>query len=171
MPAMPAPGDWTYVIPNDPAAADVDVVRFWLQDTDPNVRFLADLEIQYLLDVWMPVTDSIVDVAAQAAEVIATKFAGIVSVSADGVSVNTADISTRYAERAAALRTMAKELRIGEIDITNLLWGQDWDWSIDPLNFGIGFQDNIEAGRQNYGTERWDIAHGVVTYQDSVGWY
>src|SRR3954452_2408178 len=116
MPAMPDPSDWSYVLPADPDAADVDVVRFFLQDTDPNVRLLGDLELQYLIDSWMPVTDSIIDVAAQAAELIATKFAGVVSVNADGVSVNVADISTRYAQRAAALRETAKEFRVAEID-------------------------------------------------------
>jgi hypothetical protein len=170
MPAMPDPSNWSYVQPNDADAADVDVVRFWLQDTDPNVRLLGDLELQYLIDVWMPVTDSIVMVAAQAAEIVATKFAGIVTVAADGVSVNVADISTRYSERAVALRTMAHQVRVGEIDITNLLWGSDWDWSIDPLNFGVGFQDNPEAGRQAYGTERWDYAH-AASYDERMGWY
>lgn len=168
MPLMPPAEDWTYLQPGDPLAGDVDVVRLYLQDTDPNVRLMGDLELQYLIDQWMPVTDSIIDVAAVAAELVATKFAGVVSVNADGVAVNTADLSERYAARAAALRETAKEFRVGDVDIQNLLWGQDWDWSIDPLQFGVGFQDNIEAGRQNYGTHR----ERADTYYtgDGYGW-
>lgn len=166
MPVMPDQDQWSYVQPGDPLFADVDVVRFYLQDTDPNVRLLSDMELQYLIDQWIPITDSIIDVAAQAAELVATKFAGIVTVQADGVAVNVADLSDRYSARAVALRQAAKDFRVGEIDITNLLWDADWDWSIDPLQFGIGFQDNPEAGRQNYGTER----ERPYEYGEWAGW-
>src|SRR3954470_16249227 len=108
MPVMPDQDEWSYLTPGDPLSGDVDVVRLYLQDTDPDVRLLSDMELQYLIDTWMPVTDSIIDVAAQAAEMVATKFAGVVSVSADGVTVNTADLADRYAARAISLRATAK---------------------------------------------------------------
>lgn len=166
MPLMADAAGWTYHGPGDVLFADVDVVRFYLQDTDPSVRLMSDLELQYLIDVWIPKHDSLVYVAAIAAETVATKFAGVVTVSADGVSVNVADISTRYAERAIALRQLHKEHQVGgEVDITNLMWEQNPDWSIDPLNFGVGMHDNPAAGRQAYGSHRqgaaWSDAAGA----------
>lgn len=152
MPLMPDAADWTYEVPVEGAEIDVDVVRFWVQDTDPAVRLLADLEVQYLVDVWMPRVPSLVYVAAKAAEVISAKFAGVVTVSADGVSVNVADISERYAALARRLYQTHKDHEIGgEIDISNLMWGATRDYGIAPLHFGLGLHDNREAGRQEYG--------------------
>lgn len=155
MPLMPAVADWSFEVPGTPDASDVDVVRFYLQDTDPAVRLLSDLELQYLVDVWMPKADGLLYVAAKAAEVVSIKFAGVVSVSADGVSVNVADISERYAAAAVRLHQMHKDHQVGaEIDITNLMWGSTIDHGIAPLNFGVGMHDNREAGRQEYGGTR-----------------
>jgi len=164
VPLMPELEDWNYVVPGDPDATDVDVVRFYLQDTDPAVRLLSDYEIQYLIDVWMPKADGLLYVAAKAAEVVSIKFAGVVSVSADGVSVNVADISERYKVAASLLHQMHKDHQVGaEIDISNLMWGSHRDHGIAPLTFGMGLHDNREAGRQDYGGDR-----GSYTYEDTV---
>jgi hypothetical protein len=168
MPVMPRssgtvsnPAEWTYQLPN---VTDVDTVRLYLQDTDPAMPLLFDLEIQYIIDVWHPKYDSLVYCAAVAAELVATKFAGVVSVTADGVSVNVADISDRYAAAALRLYEIHKEHQVGgEVDITNLLWDQMPDLGIAPLSFGVGMHDNPEAGRQNYGSGR-----DVGVYEDTV---
>lgn len=153
MPLMPELTDWSYEVPG-PDSSDVDVVRFYLQDTDPALRLLGDSELQYLVDQWQPRHDSLVYVAAKAAELVSIKFAGVVSVSADGVSVNVADISERYAAAASRLYQMHKDYQVGgEVDISNLLWGSTRDHGIAPLVFGMGLHDNREAGRQNYGGE------------------
>jgi len=155
MPQMPASADWTYYPPGNVLFGDVDVVRFYVQDTDPGVRLLGDLEIQYLIDEWVPKYDSLVYVAAVAADVIAAKFAGVVSVSADGVSVNVADLYEKYVSLAAQLRQQHKDAQVGaEVDIRNLMWAQQPDWDIDPLQFGVGMHDSAEAGRQNWGSHR-----------------
>lgn len=173
MPAMPSLGSWTYVPPgttedDEQAWGDVDEVRFWMQDTNSDVRFMADLEIQWLIDQWVSKYDTLVYVAAVALETLATKFAGVTSVSADGVAVNVGDISEKFAKRAAALRELHKESQVGgEIDITNLMWDQNPDFSIDPLVFGVGMDDNIEAGRQNYGSHR----RMAWPYGEGDGWY
>lgn len=165
MPAMPPyggplsnpPGDWTYS--GDPSTSDLDTVRFYLRDTNPKVRLLGDAELQFLIDEWMPRYDSLIYVASVAADAIANAFAGTVSISADGVQVDVSGISTAYAAVAARMRAMHKDAQIGgEVDITNLMWGQYVDPSIDPLQFRIGLDDNPEAGRQNYG-------------QQSPGWF
>lgn len=162
MPSMPPLTSWSYDPPGSVASGDIDIVRFYMQDTDPAVRLLADLELQYLVDTWMPVHDSLIYVAAVAAEQVAAKFAGVVTVSADGVSVNVADISGRYAELAKRLRSLHKQAQIGEVDIANLMAGTDHDWSIDPLNFGVGMHDNPDAGRQAYGSHRGAYSEDTV---------
>lgn len=159
MPTMPSTDEnhpeWTYTIPGQPGSADVDVVRFYMQDTDPSMPLLPDAEIQYLIDVWMPKHDSLIYVAAVAAERVAAKFTGVINVTADGVAVNVADISTRYLALAEQLRATHKDGQVGgEIDLANLMAGTQPDWSIDPLSFGVGMHDNLEAGRQDYGSHR-----------------
>lgn len=148
----------TYLGMGDPDTTDVDVVRFTVQDTgDENLWLLADQEYQFLLDTWMPRYDSLTYVAAVAAAHISRKFAGIVSVSADGVSVNVSDLSDRYRQLAADLRDEHKDATIGgQVDISNLLVGYTQDPSIKPLRFGIGLQDNPEAGLQDYGGISYD---------------
>lgn len=155
MPLMPDVTEWTYS--GDPGAGDLDQVRFWLQDTDPDVRLLSDQEIGWLIAQWKNRYDSLVYVAAVAAEQVANKFAGVVSVSADGVSVNVADISSRYREVATRLRQVHKDAQVGgEIDIMNLLWGSRMDHGIAPLTFGMKLFDNPGAGRQDYGGDHFD---------------
>lgn len=150
--------DQTYVYSGAPFAADVDELRFLLQDVgDDNLWLLSDQELQFLIDAWMPRYDSLTFVAAVAAATISRKFAGIVSVSADGVSVNTADLSQRYRDLAVALREEYKLAQVGgEIDIENLLIGYSADRSIKPLRFGVGLMDNPEAGLQDYGSWSYD---------------
>ena len=144
-----------------PFETQVDEVRFLVQDTDPDALgfwLLTDQELQYLVDTWLPRYDSLTYVAAVAAGVIARKFVGIVSVSADGVSVNTADLADRYRQLAAQLRNEYKAGQIGEgPNIENLLVGSGYDPSIRPLRFGVGLHDNYEAGNQDYGGVHGDI--------------
>ena len=159
MPAMPPLAEWTYVSPGDPMSSDVDKVRFLMQDTNPAVRLLTDLELQYLVDEWFHRYDTLIYVAAVAADRVAAKFAGVVSVSADGVSVGTADLSERYRLLATDLRALHKDYQIsGEVDITNLMWDQNPDYGIRPLTFGVGMDDNLAAGRQDYGSQRGNDA-------------
>lgn len=169
MPLMPStdgdastPPEWSYS--GDPSTSDVDQVRFYLQDNDPAVPLLGDLELQFLVDEWLPRHDSLVFVAAVAAERVAAKFAGVVSVTADGVAVNVADLSGRYEALAKRLRQAHKDLQVGgEVDLTNLMFDPQEDFSIAPLTFGVGKDDNVHAGRQDYGSHRrgWD-------YEDTV---
>lgn len=160
MPLMPAPEEWTYS--GDPSATALDQVRFWIQDTDPAVRLMSDRELHWLITTWKPRHDSLIYVAAVAAESVAAKFAGVVTVSADGVTVNVADLAERYRILAASLRQLHKQAQVGgEIDISNLMVGHGLEANIEPLVFGMGLFDNGLAGRQNYGGDRfnpWDDA-------------
>ncbi len=144
-------GNWTYS--GDPANSRLDELRFWVQDTDPELQLLSDEECLYLLGTWLPKTNSIVFTAAVACEVIAAKYTGDISVSADGVSVATSELQERYIRLAARLREQYKAdyaSATGPI-MTGIMWDDAYDHSIKPLRFGIGFTDNAEAGRQDYG--------------------
>jgi hypothetical protein len=146
---------WSYT--GDPADSPRDELRFVIQDTDTNLQLLTDEELDWLLSQWMERFDSITYVGAVAAGVIARKFTGIVTVTADGVSVNTSELAARYRDMAAALREEYKASQVGaQIDIANLMVGSMPDWSIRPLRFGIGLHDNYEAGSQDYGGQTYD---------------
>jgi hypothetical protein len=145
---------WTYSA--DPSASDVDQVRFLLQDTDPSFTLLQDEEIQWLIDFWMPKYDSLLFVAAIGAEVVSRKFAGVVNVTADGISVDTSTLAERYHTVAIRLRDEYKESCIGFLDIDNILIGYQPDLSIKPLRFGVGLHDNYMAGNQDFGGWTYD---------------
>lgn len=138
---------------NGPTASDKDVVRFWLQDTDADDELLTDSEIQYLIDYWKPVHSSMVYIASLAAEVVAARFTREVSVSADGVSVATSELASRYQQLAAKLRDQAKEDSSAGVfpDVGGIMYDPRHDPFIKPLVFGVGFMDNPEAGRADYG--------------------
>lgn len=141
----------------DPANSDVDELRFLIQDTDPGLPLLSDEELEFLVERWLPRYDSLTYVAAVAAAAIARKFTGIVTVSADGVSINTADLTSKYRDMAVALRAEYVAGQIGgEIDISNIMVGSVPDYSIKPLAFGIGLHDNPEAGQQDFGAWLYD---------------
>ena len=160
----------TYTYSGDPAASDLDQVRFTLQDTDPAFWLLSNEEIGWLIETWKPRYDSLTYVAAVAAATISRKFVGVVSVSADGVSVNTADLTQRYRDLALQLRQEHKDAQVGgEIDLSNIMVGHTWDPSIRPLRFGVGLHDNPEAGLQDYGGISYDPFYDA-TLTDWTGW-
>lgn len=146
---------WSYT--GDPTTSPRDELRFTLQDTDTGLQLLQDEELDFLINEWMPKYDSLTYVASVAAATISRKFVGIVSVSADGVSVNTADLAQRYRDLALQLRDEYKAAQIGgEVNIDNVLIGQGPDYSIRPLRFGVGLHDNSDAGLQDWGGWTYD---------------
>lgn len=146
---------WSYS--GDPSNSDVDTVRFYLQDTDSSLKLLYDEEIEWLIDEWMPKYDSLIYVASVAAATITNKFVGMVSISADGVSVSVSDLTDRYRRLAADLRDLYKASMVGgEVDIDNILIGHGPDPGIKPLRFGVGLHDNPEAGQQDFGGLTYD---------------
>jgi hypothetical protein len=73
----------------------------------------------------------------------------------------------RYVQIAQELRDEYARLQDvgGVVDMTNLLLGQDVDFSIRPLSFAIGMHDNPDAGRQDFGgwyPQVWQIAWPVI---------
>lgn len=142
---------WTYDV-EAVGSSPKDEVRALIQDTDDTFPLLSDEEIQWLVDKWMPVYDSTEAVAAHAAAIVSRKFAGLVSVSADGVEVDVSGLSDRYTQMATDIREEYKELAAtGEVDLTELMLDQDPDFSIRPLSFSMGMHDNPAAGLQDFG--------------------
>lgn len=137
----------------DPADSDRDQVRFTVQDVDPGMPLLSDPEYDWLISQWLPRYDSLIYVASIAAATISRKFVGIVNVSADGVSVDTSNLSDRYKALAQSLREEYQAAQISgvEIDIANIMVGTGIDYSIRPLRFAVGLHDNARAGMQDFG--------------------
>jgi hypothetical protein len=155
---------WTYS--GDPSASELDQVRFYCQDVDETRQLVTNEEIAFLLEEWRDAKDSPLYVAAVVAEAIAAKFVGEVDVSADGVSVSQGSLFERYNALAASLRDQYKaRYEAAGPDLSELL-STDHDPSIAPLSFGIGFQDNFGAGKQDYGDRMLDSA----TEQESSRW-
>lgn len=139
---------WSYS--GNPATSHRDAVRFYVGDIDPALQLLQDEDLDFLLDKWLDLYGSDLMVAAGAAEIIANHFAREVSVSADGVSVGSAELQEKYNLLATNLREMYKIEQIGT-PIVPGLWDTAYDPSIKVLRFGIGFTDNYLVGRQDYG--------------------
>jgi len=140
---------WSYS--GNPASSTLDTVRFYINDTDETQPLLSNEDIQFLLDLWMPIYKSPLLTSAVAAEVVAGKFARQVSVSADGVSVSVSELQEKYNDLAYNLREMYKLEEIGTPVLPGIIYDPVWDPTIKPTRFGIGFTDNYLAGRQDYG--------------------
>lgn len=144
------PAGWTYS--GDPSSSQRDELRFLVQDVDEKVPLLLDLECDYLIATWYPRYGSLGMVAAAAATAISRKFAGLVSIEADGVSVDVSDLSKNYAEMAISLRYEAERAEPGgEVDISDLMTNMSPDLSIKPLVFALSMHDSLWAGQQDYG--------------------
>jgi hypothetical protein len=160
---------WTYS--GDPTSSDKDEVRALLQDTDDTFPLLSDEEIAWLLGKWGPVYDSNEMVAAVGAAVVARKFAGLVTVQADGVEVDVSGLHDRFVAIAQELRDEYARLQdTGVVDLENLLVGVDVDPSIRPLSFAVGMHDNPQAGLQDFGgwvPQVWNLAFPLLPGADA----
>jgi hypothetical protein len=151
---------WSYS--GSPGSSGKDQVRFYVQDTDITRQLLSDEEINFLLAQWVNAYGSPIYTAAVAAEVIASKFVGEVNVSADGVNVDQGSLFQRYNDLADSLRAQYKALYGVSAPVAEDIFPLDYDPTLVPLTFGIGFQDNARAGSQEYGSLRgpgktWEI--------------
>ena len=143
---------WSYS--GDPTDSYVDAVRFFVQDTNTDDQLLSDEEISFLITHWSEY-DSMIFVAAMAAETIASRFAREITVSADGVSVGTNELQQKYLGLAKQLRAQyLLEQVTGAPESFGNNFGEEFDASIKPLSFGVGLLDNSEIGTQDYGGTR-----------------
>jgi hypothetical protein len=157
---------WSYS--QDPSSSQLDACRFWLQDTDEARQLISDEELQFVIDAWAPIKDSPLYAASVAAEVLAARFAALPDVSADGISVSLGQLQEKYNALAGSLRDQYKaqfETGAGPTD-EDVIGAGGYDPTIPPLNFGTGFQDNFEAGLQDYG----DRGNNGAGYPPYDGW-
>lgn len=138
----------------DPASSELDAIRAMLGDTggdDSSSFILSDAEINYFDSLTYPVFGSPIMTAAVCADIVAGRFAGEVSISADGVSVSGQQLQDKYTQLASSLRSTYKTLSsaggypiVGGIDAFRVA-----DRTVAPLNFGVGMHDNRRAGYQS----------------------
>jgi len=154
---------WTYS--GDPATSNLDAVRFYVQDTREDFPYLTNEEIDYVLHVWMPLYGSALYCAAVCAEIIASKFAREVSVSADGVSVGANELQQKYKTLAEDLRDAHKAHADagGGAEIPSEHWNDRFDSSIRPGVFSIGIHDNMYVGQQEYSNYVWRSCNPELT--------
>ena len=140
----------TFSYSGDPADGDLETVRFLIQDVEADEHFLEDEEIEYLVATYLDRWKSPTAVAAMAAEILSNRFAREMSVSGDGVSIDTASLQQRFADVASSLRELYKAEGLTEVfleDFSGVL-AHGFDESLAPLNFGLGMHDNGEVGAQ-----------------------
>lgn len=135
----------------DPTTSELDEVRFYIGDTDPDRPMLDDAEIEFVIERWGALADTLLFAGAACAEMIAARYAREVNVSADGTSVSVGELQQKYLTLAQSLRDQAKDLLVSGPLADNILVSTTRDLTIKPLNFGVGFMDNIAAGRQEFG--------------------
>jgi len=134
---------------------DKDVIRFLLQDTDPEGTdewFVQDEEIEYMITVWKDRYGTLEWVAAMIADTIAARYAREVSYSADGVSINMGPVGQQFRELAASLREQHRSSLVGGFpDVGGVSPYEGPLQDVKPFSFGTGMHDDLSAGRQDYG--------------------
>jgi hypothetical protein len=139
---------WTYS--GDPSGSDIDAIRFYVQDTDPQDMLITDEEIDFLIGQWTPVYGNNLMVASMVAEAIAAKFTREVAYSADGVSVGVQELQQKYNDLASSLRDQYKQYDIGSGPVVGgILFSDVKDPSIKPTLWSVGMHDNARAGNQD----------------------
>jgi len=142
-----------YSYSGDPSDSVKDEVRFYLQDTDMSDPLLTDEEIDFYVTKLDPVYGSSVATASYLADLIANRFAREIDLSADGISVSASQLQTKYRDIAKNLREQWHAIAGvgGAPDAGGILWGEELDYSIKPLVWSKGMDDNLRAGQQDYG--------------------
>lgn len=159
---------WSYS--GNPASSDRDAVRFYIGDTDSTRPMLSNEDIDFVNSEWLPKYGSLLLTASQCCEVISGAFAREVTVSADGVSVAVSELQQKFNMLAESLRDQWKIEQAGLPIVSGVLFDPFRDPTIKPLRFGVGFNDNYEAGRQDYGDYDPGSAPGAPFPTDNAWW-
>lgn len=133
---------WSYS--GDPAASDLDEVRFLVGDTDTTDQLVSNEEVAWSIAN----SAGTIQAAATLCEALASKFAREVDKSIGSLSVSAASRSGHFSARAAALRVQAIalcEVFVGGLSISGK---QALDLDADAVQpaFRVGQDDNPRAG-------------------------
>lgn len=133
-----------------------DVVRFLLQDTNPAEWLLTDEEITYAIRKWFPIWGTFEYTASVLAENLAARYAREATYSADGVSISLGAVAQQFRDLAAELRSQHKDLLVGgSPDAGGISPYEGLYPGVKNFNFGVGMHDDLDAGRQNYGSRQY----------------
>jgi len=138
-----------------PSDSDLDEVRFYLGDTNPEDVLLQDEEVQFVINKWNQIHNSNLFNAAVCADMIAGHFAREVTISADGVSIQMSELQQKFQTLGEELRDQHKLYAASGVmpDVGGIMFGEVYDSSIAPLVWSKQMHDNKRAGRQDYGGE------------------
>lgn len=154
----------------NPAASPIDAVRFWINDTDvPTNALLQNEEIQYVITLLTPSNGGDpLFVAAWCCQVIAGKYAGEISITADGVSYSGDQLQDKYLKLAQSLRDQYNQFRgLGGAPYAGgILEGEFTAPGTKSPEFGIGKDDNLRAGGQRFGLQGDFIPGDEGTFGD-----
>lgn len=142
---------WSYT---NPSASPKDEVRYWLQDTVSTRELMQDEEIDFMIERYaVRYGGSNVMVAAYCADTLAGRFASEVSINADGTSIGLNELQQKYTTVAQALRDQyQRESGLGlQPYVGGITRFEAPDFDVKEPVFGVGMDDNFEAGKQNYG--------------------
>ncbi|KKK55652.1 hypothetical protein LCGC14_3072400 [marine sediment metagenome] len=99
----------SFTYDGDPAASDLEAVRFEIGDTDSTDQLMQDAEIEYTIDE----EETIFGAAARCCETLSRKFAREADRQLGTLSVALSDKSTAFKELAEIIR--AKEVGSGKV--------------------------------------------------------
>lgn len=133
---------WTYS--GDPAASDLDAVRFTVGDTDKTDELVQNEEISYVLGLQ---ANDINRTGAVVCEAISARFAREVDSGSSDLKESASQKAKAYRERAKELRALAgidAEPVFGGITLSELET-RDLDTNAVQPSFRVGQDDNPDA--------------------------
>lgn len=136
----------------DPSTSALDATRWLLGDTNVADALVTDAEINFSLSGG----NDPYSAAALCAEALAAKFSSEVSYNADGVSIDTSILADQYRALALQLRLSKKFANQAASPYVGGISQSDKDRVAGEddrvgAQFGIGFQDNRQAGADTRG--------------------
>ena len=131
----------------DPANSNREAVRFWCGDTNSSDQLLADAEIDYLLTI----ETKIIECAATACEMIASKFARQADTENGELKVKASQRAKAYEARASMLRSRVNrhtEVFAGGLTISGKDSLNESTSDVQP-GFKVGQDDRIVLDEKN----------------------
>ena len=157
----------------NPASSPSDSVRFLIGDTDMTAPLLQDEEILWEISLWTPINGGDpFRVGAACCEAIASKYAGEVSISADGVNYSGQQLQDKYMKLSATLEDRYKQMQAlqGAPYAGGILVFDFPQFGTKTPSFGIGKDDNPWAGAQQYGNRENTDAYDYDDFDPAAAW-
>ena len=131
----------------DPANSNREAVRFFCGDTDSSDQLLSDAEVDYILTL----ESKVIQAAATACEMIASKFAREADTKNGALSVKASQRAAAYEKRAPLLRSKGNrevDVFAGGLTISGKDSLNQRTDDVQP-NFKVGQDDRIVLDEEN----------------------